>query len=143
MYKKILLPLDGSPLAEKAIPYATALAEKFESEVIIFRVFESLIEKKSLPLDAYTIGMESVRNIGREYLEGVRRDMEKRGVRAQVVTVEGHPQREIVRYAEANEVDLIVLNSRGKSGVSRWLLGSIADRVTRGVEVPVLLVKAD
>jgi nucleotide-binding universal stress UspA family protein len=58
------------------------------------------------------------------------------------VTVEGYPHHEIVGFAEENQIDLIVICTRGLSGLSRWLMGSVADRVVRGATVPVLLVQA-
>jgi nucleotide-binding universal stress UspA family protein len=59
-----------------------------------------------------------------------------------VATVEGSPHVNITEFAEANEVDLIVMSTRGQSGLTRWLMGSVADRVVRGATVPVLLVRS-
>ena len=59
-----------------------------------------------------------------------------------MVIIEGSPHVEIVQFAEGNQVDLIVMSTRGQSGLSRWLMGSVADRVVRGASVPVLLVRA-
>ena len=58
------------------------------------------------------------------------------------VTIDGRPHVEIPQYAETNQVDLIVMSTRGQSGLSRWLMGSVADRVVRGATVPVLLVRS-
>ena len=77
-----------------------------------------------------------------EYLERVAAKVKEDGIPVQVVVIEGHTPVEIVRFAEASEVDLIVMCTRGHSGFSRWLLGSVADRVVRGASVPVLLVRA-
>ena len=77
-----------------------------------------------------------------EYLERVAAKVKEDGIPVQVVVIEGHTPVEIVRFAEASEVDLIVMCTRGHSGFSRWLLGSAADRVVRGASVPVLLVRA-
>ncbi len=64
------------------------------------------------------------------------------GITVRVVTVDGYPHEEIVRFAEIEHVDLIVISTRGQSGLSRWLMGSVADRVARGVSIPVLLVRS-
>lgn len=77
-----------------------------------------------------------------EYLERVASGVQERGIPVQMVTVEGRPHTQIVHFAEANQIDLIVMCTRGQSGFSRWLMGSVADRVLRGASVPVLLVRA-
>jgi nucleotide-binding universal stress UspA family protein len=59
-----------------------------------------------------------------------------------MATVEGRANEVILQFAEANQIDLIVICTRGRSGLSRWLMGSVADRVVRGARVPVLLVRA-
>jgi nucleotide-binding universal stress UspA family protein len=85
---------------------------------------------------------ERAKPLAHGYLERVAARVGEHGIPVQVVTVEGRPAMEITRYAEENQVDLIVLSTRGESGLSRWLMGSVADRVARGAKVPVLLVRA-
>jgi nucleotide-binding universal stress UspA family protein len=80
--------------------------------------------------------------LAREYLERVATGVRERGVSVRVVTVEGNPHEGIVSCTEAEQVDLIVICTRGHSGLTRWLMGSVADRVVRGASVPVLLVSA-
>ncbi|NIV38641.1 MAG: universal stress protein [Anaerolineae bacterium] len=76
-----------------------------------------------------------------EYLERVAAGIQQQGISVQKVTVDGRPHTGIAEYAETNQVDLIVMSTRGQSGLSRWLMGSVADRVVRGATVPVLLVR--
>jgi nucleotide-binding universal stress UspA family protein len=76
------------------------------------------------------------------YLEDLAVSVKEQGIPVQVATMKGHPHKAIVQFAEANQVDLIVISTRGHSGLSRWLMGSVADRVLRGAKVPVLLVRA-
>ena len=76
------------------------------------------------------------------YLERLAGDARKQGVAVQKATAEGRPNAAILQFAEANQVDLIAICTRGRSGFSRWLMGSVADRVVRGATVPVLLVRA-
>jgi nucleotide-binding universal stress UspA family protein len=143
MYKRILLPLDGSALAEQALPYAIAQAERFGAELILLRVFEPIAPKNALvPREAARRAEERTKAWTQEYLERVAARVQEHGIPVQVVTVEGHPRTEIVQFAESNQVDLIVISTRGQSGFSRWLMGSTADRVMRGASVPVLLVRA-
>ncbi len=143
LYKRILLPLDGSALAEQALPHAIAQAERFQAELVLLRVIEPLprvgggmsqatFERAEGEMKAWAQG----------YLEDLAASVKEQGIPVQVVTMMGHPHKAIVRFAETNQVDLIVISTRGHSGLSRWLMGSVADRVLRGAKVPVLLVRA-
>jgi nucleotide-binding universal stress UspA family protein len=143
LYKRILLPLDGSALAEQAVPHAIAQAERFQAELVLLRVIEPLpkvgggmsqtaFERAEGEMKAWALG----------YLEDLAAGVKEQGIPVQVVTMMGHPHTAIVRFAEANQVDLIVISTRGHSGLSRWLMGSVADRVLRGAKAPVLLVRA-
>ena len=79
--------------------------------------------------------------LAREYLERVAAGVREHDIPVQMVTVGGRPHYQIIQYAETNQVDLIVMCTRGQSGLSRWLLGSVSDRVVRGANVPVLMVR--
>jgi nucleotide-binding universal stress UspA family protein len=142
VYKRILLSLDGSALAEEALPHAVAQAEHFQAELIFLRVLKPLGEQFNISLAAAKYAEEVTRELAREYLERVATGVRARGVSVRVITVEGNPHEGIVSCAEAEQVDLIVLCTRGHSGLSRWLIGSVADRVVRGAGLPVLLVSA-
>ncbi len=133
MYKRILLPLDGSALAEEALPHAVAQAEHFQAELILLKVLEPVAKY-------HLISLEAARELVLDYLERIAASLRERGVSVRVITVEGNPHEGIVSCAEAEQVDLIVICTRGYSGPTRWLIGSVADRVVRGAGVPVLLV---
>ena len=141
MYKRILLPLDGSVLAEQALPHAVAHADHFRAELILLRVLVPLPRPPTAAPGALQTAEEASTSFGREYLERVAADVQKRDIRVQIVTTVGRPHLQIIEYAESNQVDLIVMSTRGQSGLSRWLMGSVADRVVRGAGVPVLLVR--
>jgi nucleotide-binding universal stress UspA family protein len=79
--------------------------------------------------------------LAREYLDRIAGGAQELGIPMQMVTVGGCPHYQIIQYAEANQVDLIVMCTRGQSGLGRWLLGSVSDRVVRGANVPVLMVR--
>lgn len=142
MYNRILLPLDGSAIAEQALPHAIALTERFQAELVILRSFEPLAEKLGMMSDAVKRAEDVTRGMAEKYLENITASVQERGIRVKSIIIEGRPHSEIVRYAETEQVDLIVISTHGQSGFSRWLLGSVADRVARGVSVPVLLVRA-
>jgi nucleotide-binding universal stress UspA family protein len=140
MYERILLPLDGSAQAEQALSHAAALAAQFKSELIILRVLPPLQDHGTLRKAGERAEQISA-GIAQEYLERVADSVRDQGTPVQVAIAEGRPYFEIVNFAEENSIDLIVMTTRGQSGLSRWLLGSVADRVTRGATVPVLLVQ--
>lgn len=142
MYKRILLPLDGSPLAEQALPHAIAIAERFQSELVLLRVLIPLLRPPTTADAALQRAEEAAAVYAREYLERVAADLQERGITVQMASIGGRPHWQIIQYAETNQVDLIVMCTRGQSGLSRWLMGSISDRVVRGANVPVLMVPA-
>jgi len=84
---------------------------------------------------------EEMTILAREYLDRIAGGAQELGIPMQMVTVGGRPHYQIIQYAEANQVDLIVMCTRGQSGLGRWLLGSVSDRVVRGANVPVLMVR--
>jgi nucleotide-binding universal stress UspA family protein len=141
MYKHILVPLDGSKLAEQALPHAVAQAEKFGAEVVLVKVLQPLSEPILSAPAAVRAAEEASARLLREYLDGVAARLQEQGIAVQVALLGGKPYVEIIRFAEENEIDLIVMSTRGHSGLSRWLLGSVADRVVRGATVPLLLVQ--
>jgi len=142
MYQRILLTLDGSALAEHALAHAVAHAECFQAELILLKVNEPLARSLNLPQAKVQEAEDLTRELAREYLEQVAADVRESGIVVRTVIAEGHPHEEIVFFAAREQVDLIVICTRGHSGLSRWLMGSVADRITRGVNIPVLLVRA-
>jgi len=142
MYKRILVPLDGSGLAERALPYAIAQAERFGAKMILLKVLAPLPEPSMAGRSAVQSAEAASADLARAYLESVADRIREQGIPAEVATVEGRPYAQIVEFAEERQIDLIVMSTRGQSGFSRWLLGSVADRVVRGAMVPILLVQA-
>ena len=128
MWKKILVPLDGSDLAELALPYAQELASAFKSEVILLHVSE--------PASSQYQHMHEL------YVEEVSDRMKERVRKVSPVVVSGKPADEIIGYAEKNKADLIVMTSHGRSGIMSWATGSIASKLLQAAAVPLLLVRA-
>jgi nucleotide-binding universal stress UspA family protein len=150
MYKKILVPLDGSKLAECALPYAEALAKGCDTEKLIlvsvterlqgYRVFEDPSQPLGQRLAPEAFGKKDTQ--AQKYLGRIAKAMEAKGIKVDTEVLLGDPAEEIIIYAKHSGCDLIVISSHGRSGVSRWTHGSVADRVFRGSPVPVLMVKA-
>jgi nucleotide-binding universal stress UspA family protein len=141
MYKRILLPLDGSATSEQALPHAIAQAKQFGAMLILLRVLEPLPHVRGMSVGDIATIKQQTTEWAQEYLDRLVTNAQERGISAQAAIVEGQPNVTILQFAEKNQVDLIVISSRGRSGLSRWLMGSVADRVVRGATVPVLLVR--
>ncbi len=127
MYEKILVPLDGSELAEQAMPYVERLAQKLKSEVILITV--------CLPGDPMERALA-------EYVERRAEKIQSLGVSTRSLCIEGEPAVSIINFAEKNKIGLIVISTHGKSGVSHWPLGSIAGKVVQRSNIPVFLVRS-
>jgi len=150
MYKKILVPLDGSKLAECALPYAEALAKGCDAEKVIlvsvtervqgYRAFEEPSQPLGQQLVPEAFGKQEEQ--AQKYLGRMAKAMEAKGIKVSTDVLLGDPAEEIVIYAKHPGCDLIVISSHGRSGISRWTHGSVADKVFRGSPVPVLIVKA-
>jgi len=150
LYKKILVPLDGSKLAECVLPHVEKLAESgVAKEIILLRVCESpsiiadYPESKNKTWEKHVERMTAnAQQSCSLYIEDVEKDLKDKGFKVKTESSLGKPAEEIVNYANKNKVDLIIMASHGRSGVSRWAYGSVADKVLRSTCVPVLLVKA-
>jgi nucleotide-binding universal stress UspA family protein len=128
MWKKILVPIDGSDLAELALPYAEELAGAFNSELILLYVSE--------PADDEHLHMHQL------YLEKLAGQMKKRLKKVSPLVISGKPAGEIVKYTKKNDIRLIVMASHRSSGIIPWATGGIADKVIDATGVPLLLIKA-
>ena len=160
MYKKILVPLDGSKLAESALPYAEEIAKGCNiSEIMLVSVTERVTGQTWAPetqmayrssdrADLHGAGSEVTLTFGKEekqarkYLGKIAKILVDKGIPARTEVLIGSPAEKIVSFAGDNAADVIVMSSHGRSGPSRWAHGSVADKVLRASCVPVLMVRA-
>ena len=160
MFQKILVPLDGSKLAECALPYAEEIARGCNTNcVVLISVTERLSGQTSSPeiqaayrstdrTDLSGAGSEVKVTFGKKekqaqrYLGKLVKSFEARGIAAQAEVLIGNPAEEIATFAEDNGADLIVISSHGRSGPSRWTHGSVAEKIFRASCVPILMVRA-
>ena len=149
MINKILLPLDGSKLAECALPYVMELAEKLGAQVTVVSVtnhtqgywpFEDPSQPSGLRLTP--VGVCTMEEHAANYLDQVTAQFEKKGIKIVKKVVCGKTAEEIIAYANANHSDLIVMSSHGRSGPAKLMRGSIADRVLKSAHIPVMIVRA-
>jgi nucleotide-binding universal stress UspA family protein len=140
MFERILLPLDGSVGAEGAIPYASNLAKLSGAKLILLRIVEPFPPIRSISLAEMKMIKQKAIEWADEYFERIAADLREKNIQYETVILEGNASVMISQYAEQNDIDLILISSRGRTGLTRWLLGSVADRVIRGATIPVLLV---
>jgi len=144
-YQHILVPLDGSKLAELALEHAFTLAQLCQAELTLLQVVPPIKEviaaegEHPLFVDEQWLDAET-RDL--EYLHTVCKRMNCRDLTIHIVVEMGSPAEMIVDYAHEQPIDLIVMATHGRSGLQRWVYGSVADKVLRGADVPVLLIRA-
>jgi len=126
MFAKILVPLDGSELSERAVPYATVLAKAATGSLTLVRVVLDPAHEDEAKAELATVAEK----------------VAKLGVNADVRVIYGHPAEMIIDAAASDQHTMIVMSTHGRSGLGRWLYGSVADQVLREATVPVLLVPA-
>jgi nucleotide-binding universal stress UspA family protein len=145
-FKRILVPLDGSPLAERALPLATSLAQKFDSEIILLRILD--VSTLTLPTwhmeappDWIVEAHEHIHEEVKNYLKTQQDQLRQQGFEVRTLLRGASPAEGILEIAETQEVDLIVMSTHGRSGLTRWALGSVADKVMGHSHCPVLLIR--
>jgi nucleotide-binding universal stress UspA family protein len=145
MYKKILVPLDGSEVAECTLEHVTAIATQCSvPEVVLLGVAEPIRTSgeiySELGVDWVQKAQEGIYAATEAYLKKAAGKLNSEGVNARTIVLKGNAAEQILEYADKNKVDLIIMATHGSSGIVRWLLGSVTDRVLRHSSVPVLAV---
>ncbi len=144
MYKKILVPLDGSEFSECSLAHVRAIATGCHvPEVVLLRVVEPISRQAST---VYALmGENSIAEIEKrdqaeveDYLSQLADKLKKEGIAVQTAVAHGVPADEILNYAQNSQVDLIIMSTHGRSGVSRWAFGSVTDKVLRHSTAAVL-----
>ena len=144
MYTRMLIPLDGSKLAENVLPYARALAGALDLRIELLSVVDTMDFARTTHAghvrDFDPIIEAAVRE-GEQYLEGVARSFT--GLKVTCVVEQGQADQIIIEKAAGDKETLIGMATRGRSGIHRWLMGSVAEKVLRGATNPLLLVRGD
>jgi nucleotide-binding universal stress UspA family protein len=142
MLGTILVPLDGSELAEHAVEWLKRGLDgcKFRRVVLLRALEPAELIYSAGGVEAYVELQKRALIEAREYLARMEASLLKHGLRAKAVLVDGVAEEEILNYARRHRVSLIVMSTHGRSGVSRWLTGSVTDRVVTHSPAPVLVV---
>jgi len=137
MFKKILVPLDGSKLAEGILPRVEWLAKIHGAEVTLLRV---AVAHTFPGMDPVQHQVSVVRE-AEEYLAQVEENLKSVGVNARAVVRYGHDAQEIVEHAGNRDFDLIAMSTHGRTGLTQFVLGSVASKVIHTATVPILLCR--
>jgi len=142
--RRILVPLDGSEMAEHVLPMVTTIAQPLDAELILFQV--PIAHVHGWMTGEWFVPIQGVLATAAQdahaYLSEVCGRLKKQGLGVTTATMMGSVAESIIDYAEANHVDLVAMCTHGRTGLTRWTLGSVADRVLRAGSTPILLVRA-
>jgi nucleotide-binding universal stress UspA family protein len=144
MYTRMLIPLDGSKTAEKVLPYARLLAKTLKIPVDLLGVIDiagmaaHLVAEKARYLEVF---IEQAEKSSQAYLKRIAPSFCRAPVRCMVER--GRPEEVIIEKAAADGATLITMATHGRSGINRWLLGSVTEKVLRGTSNPLFLVRAN
>ena len=142
MLERILVPLDGSPLAEAMLPLARELARKLGGRLVLLHVAETAVEERDRAVRAQAAEyLRSKRSVAEKYLNDVACPLEDEGVPVEWVVLEGRAPRRILAYARETSVDLIAMATHSRGGFVRAIMGSVATRVLQAAHCPVLLAR--
>lgn len=142
MYNRILVPLDGSPLAEAVLPHAQALAVSEEAEIVLLRVSADPAAEFSFSDPSLASSLiDSLEAESLSYLQSIRARLQRAGLRTSFLIRQGAIAETILQIAAEVHADVVAMSTHGRSGFSRLLLGSIANRVVNQSSIPVLLIR--
>jgi nucleotide-binding universal stress UspA family protein len=140
MYRKILVPLDGSEFSECSLEHVKAIGAGCKvPEVVLLRIIEPLPPIGWISESELEIIDNSAHEHAAAYLQEIVEKLKGAGLFTTIAVVDGKPAHEILDYADKNNVDLIIMSTHGSSGVARWAFGSVADKVVRHSKIPVLI----
>lgn len=140
MYDSVLVPTDGSDAAEAALAHAIGVADR--NDATLHTVYATEIGDLSESLDEETFGrtVERLRAAGEDAVERVVTRAREHGIETESAVLDGTPVEVILEYAADNEIDIVVMATRGRTGEARDVVGSVTERIVRSSSVPVLTV---
>jgi nucleotide-binding universal stress UspA family protein len=145
-YHKIVVPLDGSGWADRAVTHAARIAKNNDAELILLHVYRSASAEyqDSLALAQQSNMADQEYDHIKNHLIGLRTDLRSQGVKVRGHILYGrNPAHNICRYVQSEGADLVVMSTHGRSGLYRFVFGSVAHKVMEGLDVPVLLIRPD
>jgi nucleotide-binding universal stress UspA family protein len=146
LVKKILVPLDGSEPGKAAIPHAEEMARVLSASLVFFQVLEPITgwagADTSVPSQSGLEGKTKRKNLARDYLNDIVKPLKERGLKISTAVAFGSPADQILDYARAKSIDIIAMSTHGRSGIGRWVFGSVTDKVLHAGDAAVLVIRA-
>lgn len=144
MYTTILVPLDGSPLGEQALPWAIAIARRSNAKLVLVHVHQvDFVVALADEASTYSVDLErDLREDVRDYLHGLEKRLHDSGVEVEIRVLEGEILPGLESQVADVGADLVVMTTHGRGGASRFWLGSVAERLVRALKIPILLHRA-
>lgn len=145
-YKKIVVPIDGSGWSQRAIPHAVDIAQNNEAELILLHVFRPPATEYvgEIALAGQDEQLMALRDEMKQKLMSIRSEIRSEKVNVRVQLIEGMGVAEIIiDYINDEKADLVVMSSHGRTGINRWLFGSVAHKVMQEVNIPVMVIRPD
>ena len=146
LVKKILLPLDGSKVGEAAIPCVESLALTLNAEIVLLQIIKlsALVASEGAAMSSAMIREEEEfkRASAVAYLKDIEKNLLAKGLKTAIAVGSGSPADQIIDFAETNSIDLIAMSTHGRSGIGRWVFGSVTDKVLHSGDTSVLTVRA-
>ena len=145
MYRRILVPLDGSKLAEQVLPHVRVMAKACQVPIVLLKAFDLIHPPSTEPAHAVYLDrlFNYYRNDAEEYLGHINNSLSGLGVPISIVTQEGDAATQIINEAEREPGTITAMATHGRSGISRLVMGSVTNRVLHAVTDPLLIVRAD
>lgn len=141
MFEHILLPLDGSSLAERVLPHAVTLSSAFGSKLTLLRIVHQE-DRENQHRMVNPMDWQMRKSTADAYLQSVQKRLGERGLACDIHIDEGRPAEQIIKFAKEQDVNLIILSSHGSSGPSAWNINSTVQKVLLRAFMPVMIVRA-
>lgn len=144
MYKRILIPLDGSKLAEIALAHGESMALKYGAELILLQVVRppAVTAREPAEIMMFQENMEGLKKEAEGYLNARKGEFREKKIQAHIHVGLGPVVSEIVETAETRDVDLVIIASHGRTGLGRVFFGSVASGVLNRIEKPLMVIRA-
>ncbi|MGB1285432.1 MAG: universal stress protein [Aggregatilineales bacterium] len=143
-YQRIVVPLDGSPWSEGAIPHAVTIARNNEAEIILLHILKPPVSEYAdqLALAGQDEQLDRIREMMKQKLVSIRNELRGQNIKCIVQMIEGAGIAHLIcDYINDNDIDMVVMSTHGRSGLARFVFGSVAHKVMQDVHVPVMLIR--
>jgi nucleotide-binding universal stress UspA family protein len=144
MYRKILVPLDGSKTAEGVLPHAKALAYSEGAELVLLNVVANPALEFAFSDPALAVqAIAEEEDLGKKYMAGIESKLKSEGFKVTTVITGGSAANVILKTAEDTGADIIAMSTHGRTGPAHWIIGSVAERVVHHSKIPVMLIRSN